>query len=297
MSNSGLVSYTQLSPNYSDGRVDVRAVVVHYVCGACSIETLGDIFAPSSRQASSNYGVGLDGRIGMYCEECNRSWCSSSSWADNRAITIECANYGDGSLSTAGWNSLVALIVDICRRNGIDNFEYTGDTDGQLWAHRWFGNTDCPGEWLYSRFGRLANEVNAVLHGGAAPDVHPANNTNGGKLVVDGIGGYNTVLDLQSALGAPYLDGVISRQYQPNYVHFRGITSVEFGGGLGSQTVEKLQERIGAGVDGVWGRETSTKLQEHLVARGFNIGPCGVDGYAGSDTIRGLQECLNAHKL
>lgn len=297
MSNSGMVCYTQWSPNYSSGRVDIRAVVVHYVAGPCSIETLGDIFAPRSRQASSNYGVGLDGRVGQYVDESDRSWCSSSSWADNRAITIECANYDDGSLSAAGWNALVNLIVDICRRNGIGDFVYTGDTDGQLWAHRWFGNTDCPGEWLYSRFGQLAAEVNAILHGGAAPGYEPANNTNGGKLTLDGIGGYNTILDVQSAVDAPYKDGIISRQYEPNSKYFRGITAVEFGGGLGSQTVEGLQRLVGAGVDGVWGYETSTKLQQFLEGKGYSLGPCGVDGYFGHDSVVALQQALNDGRL
>lgn len=299
MSNSSLVSYTRLSPNYSPGRVDVRAVVVHYVAGPASVETLGSIFAPTSRQASSNYGVGLDGRVGMYCEEKNRSWCSSSSWADNRAITIECSNYSDGSLSTAGWNALVNLIVDICRRNGIERFRYTGTTDGQLWAHRWFGNTDCPGEWLYSRFGKLASEVDGILTGGRpAPDYKPANNTNGGRLVVDGVGGYNTILDLQSAVGAPYKDGVLSRQFKGNRVYMRGITAVEFESpATGSQTVEKLQARIGAGVDGIWGKETSERLQRYLEGKGYSVGPCGCDGYAGTDTIKALQNCLNDKKL
>ena len=77
MSNSSLVSYTKISPNRTSPRNhEVDRITPHCVVGQCSVETVGNIFAPTSRQASSNYGIGADGRIGMYCEEKDRSWCS-----------------------------------------------------------------------------------------------------------------------------------------------------------------------------------------------------------------------------
>ena len=91
--NSPLVSYTKLSPNHSGQRThSIDRITPHCVVGQCSVETLGNIFLPTSRQASSNYGIGMDGRVGMYVEEKNRSWCSSSAANDQRAITIECAS-------------------------------------------------------------------------------------------------------------------------------------------------------------------------------------------------------------
>ena len=79
MSNSPLVSYTKISPNKSSPRNHkIDTVTIHCVVGQCSVETLGNVFAPTSRQASSNYGIGYDGRIGMYVEEKDRSWCSSN---------------------------------------------------------------------------------------------------------------------------------------------------------------------------------------------------------------------------
>lgn len=91
--NSSLVNHTRLSPNHYNGRNHtIDTITIHCVVGQCSVETLGNIFAPSSRQASSNYGVGYDGRIGMYVEEKNASWCSSNYANDNRAITIEVAS-------------------------------------------------------------------------------------------------------------------------------------------------------------------------------------------------------------
>lgn len=280
MSNSSLVTYTKLSPNYSSGRVDVRAIVVHYVCGACSVYTLGEIFAPKSRQASSNYGVDLDGRVGMYCEEKNRSWCSSSSWADNRAITIEVSNYGDGSVSAAGWKKLVELMVDICKRNGIQDFRYTGTIDGQLWAHRWFGNTDCPGAWLYARFPQLAEEVNSKLHGGDVPS----------GLTVDGWWGINTTRKLQETLGT-IVDGEIWHQWPGNKQPactsgWRYDTTCK-----GSPVIKALQRKIGCVDDGILGPGTIRQLQSYLgtPVDGRLDGP--------STCVKELQRRLNAGTL
>ena len=90
MSNSPLVSYTKLSPNHSGRRNHViDTISIHCMAGNGSVETCGALFADPARKASSNYGIGLDGRVGMYVEEKNRSWCSSSNANDQRAVTIE----------------------------------------------------------------------------------------------------------------------------------------------------------------------------------------------------------------
>lgn len=173
MSNSSLVDYVKISPNRTSPRNHViDTITIHCVVGQCSVETLGNIFAPSSRQASSNYGVGTDGKIGMYCEEKDRSWCSSSSSNDNRAITIEVASdtkhpYAVNDKAMAG---LIKLLVDICKRNGIKELKWRanksliGQPDKQnMTVHRWFANKSCPGDYLYERHGWIADQVNAQL--------------------------------------------------------------------------------------------------------------------------------------
>ena len=177
MSNSPLVSYTKLSPNHSGKRNHViDTISIHCMAGNLTVETCGNLFANPSRKASSNYGIGSDGRIALYVEECNRSWCTSSSSNDNRAITIEVANNGGKDqgwpVSNAAYNSLIALLVDICQRNGIKKLLWKGDKSliGQvdkqnMTVHRWFAKKDCPGDWLYSRHGQIAAEVNAKLSG------------------------------------------------------------------------------------------------------------------------------------
>ena len=174
MSNSKLISYTKISPNRTSPRNHkIDTVTIHCVVGQCSVETLGNIFAPTSRQASCNYGIGADGRIGMYCEEKDRSWCSSNSANDNRAITIEVASDTKHpyAVNAKAYAALIDLLVDICKRNGIPRLVWsTSKADRvnhkngcNMTVHRDYANKSCPGEYLYSRHAQIASEVNKRL--------------------------------------------------------------------------------------------------------------------------------------
>lgn len=166
MSNSLLVNYTKLSPNYSARQNEIKKITIHHMAGNLSVEACGNVFASSSRQASSNYGIGSDGRVGMYVEEKNRSWCSSNANNDHQAVTIEVANDqigGDWHVSDTALAKLIELCVDICKRNGIERLNYTGDTTGNLTRHNMFVATTCPGPYLQSKFEYIAEEVNKRL--------------------------------------------------------------------------------------------------------------------------------------
>lgn len=173
MSNSPLVSYTKISPNRTSPRNrKIDTITIHCVVGQTSVETLGNVFAPASRKASSNYGVGYDGRIGMYVEEKDRSWCSSSASNDHRAITIEVASDTTHpyAVTDKAYAALIELLVDICKRNGIKELKWKGDKSliGQvdkqnMTVHRWFANKSCPGDYLYERHGEIARLVNEKL--------------------------------------------------------------------------------------------------------------------------------------
>jgi hypothetical protein len=180
MSNSSLVAYTRLSPNKTSPRnKTIDTITIHCVAGNLSIETIGSVFAPESRQASSNYGVGTDGRIGMYVEEKDRSWCTSSGANDHRAITIEVSNNGGAntgwSVSDKALASLIKLVADICTRNSIKKLIWKADKSliGQvdkqnLTVHRWFANKACPGDYLYEKHSYIVTEVNKILSGGSS---------------------------------------------------------------------------------------------------------------------------------
>ena len=180
--NSSLVAYTLLSPNHSGQRtMKIDRITPHCVVGQCTAEGLGGWFYKSSTQASSNYGIDKDGRVGMYVEEKNRSWCTSSNANDQRAITIECASDTTEpyTMYEVVYDRLIDICVDICKRNGKKKLLWFGDKEKSLnyepkddemliTVHRWFANKSCPGNWLYARLGDLATKVTAQLGGGSA---------------------------------------------------------------------------------------------------------------------------------
>ncbi len=174
MSNSKLVNYTRLSPNCNKPRNHkIDKITIHHMAGKLTVEQCGAVFAPTSRQASSNYGIDSDGRVGMYVEECNRSWCSSNAENDHRAVTIEVADDqigGDWHVSDKALAKLIDLCVDICQRNGIKKLNFTGDKSGNLTMHKWFAATNCPGPYLESKFPYIAQQVNTRLSGGDTSD-------------------------------------------------------------------------------------------------------------------------------
>ena len=173
MSNSPLVKYTKISPNKTVNRNHkIDTITIHCVVGQLSVERLGEIFSQKSKKASCNYGIGKDGRIGMYVEEKDRSWCSSNAANDHRAITIECASdlKSPYKINDKVYKSLIELCVDVCKRNNIKELKWKADkrligkvNQQNMTVHRWFANKDCPGEYIYSRLGQIADEVNARL--------------------------------------------------------------------------------------------------------------------------------------
>lgn len=174
MSNSSLVSYTKISPHRTSPRNHIiDTVSIHCVVGQCTVQSLGNGFANPNRKASSNYGIGYDGKIGMYCEEKDRSWCTSSASNDHRAITIEVASDTKHPyrVTDAAYKALIELLVDICKRNpDIGTLKWQGDKRliGQIakqnmTVHRWFAAKACPGDYLYNLHPQIAKEVNARL--------------------------------------------------------------------------------------------------------------------------------------
>lgn len=167
MSMSNLVDYVKISPNSTNPRNHkIDTIIIHHMAGKLSVESCGEVFASSSRQASSNYGIDSNGRVGVYVAEENRSWCTSNREVDHRGITIEVANSttgGEWPVSDKAYAKLIDLCVDICQRNGIPSLNFTGDKTGNLQMHSWYANTLCPGPYLEARFPDIAAKVNARL--------------------------------------------------------------------------------------------------------------------------------------
>lgn len=173
MSNSKLVDVKMLSPNCNKPRNHaIDTITIHCVVGQLTAKQIGNLFLNPEYNASSNYGVGVDCKIGLYVDEANRSWCSSSASNDNRAITIEVASdtkhpyhVNDDVLE-----KLIDLLVDICKRNKIPKLLWKGDKSligniekQNMTVHRWFKNKDCPGAYLYNLHSQIAKRVNSRL--------------------------------------------------------------------------------------------------------------------------------------
>ena len=262
--NSPLIDGVLLTNNCSKPRNHaIDTITPHYMAWYTDAKTCCESFVPSGRQASANYCIGKDGEIWLNVEERNRAWTSYSSSNDNRAITIECANYMDapryGQLPDATWDSLVDLCVDICQRYGKKRLIYNGKvdysnvgSDGMLLTkHKWFQSTDCPGPWLDYKFGDLAADVTKIL-GGLTPTPTP-------PFVFGGL--YKCNVAVLNVRDEPNLNGNIVAQYN------RGQTVL-------------LDDWYNSSDGYVWGRYTgSTSGKKRYVAVGRDTGKAEPDDY------------------
>lgn len=185
MSNSSLATYTRITKNKTSPRNHaIDTITIHCIVGQWTAKQGCDYFATTNRQCSANYVVGKDGSIGLSVDEKDRSWCSSNGTNDNRAITIEVASDTTHpyAVTAKAYAALLDLVTDICKRNGIKKLVWSTNKNDRvnhrngcnMTVHRDFANKACPGEYLYSRHGEIAAEVNRRLQGAS----------NGGGVVV-----------------------------------------------------------------------------------------------------------------
>lgn len=177
MSNSPLVTYTNISKNKTSPRNHaIDTITIHCIVGQWTAKQGCDFFATTDRECSANYIVGKDGSIGLSVDEADRSWCTSSRENDNRAITIEVASDTEHpyAVTDAAYATLIKLIADICKRNGIKKLIWStskadrvNHSNGcNMTVHRDYANKACPGQFLYDRHGAIAAAVNELLGSG-----------------------------------------------------------------------------------------------------------------------------------
>lgn len=213
--NSPLVSYIDLSPKYNTRRAGdkINRLTIHHMAGSYGVEVCGGLF--HKKDGSSNYGID-PAKIAMFVEEKNRAWTSSNPSNDYRAITIEVANtptgvqFGTWEIADESYGLLIALSVDICKRNGMSKvIEISDDMaqiESQIYAegfrgsayakervkrqtayannyvvpegtclmtqHYYFDTTACPGPYIQKKWKQICSDINAVLNG--QPYVPPA---------------------------------------------------------------------------------------------------------------------------
>ena len=160
--NSSLATYTKLTKNKTtQSSKAVKKIIIHHMAAKWTAKQCCDYFANTDKQVSSNYTIGYDGSIGLSVAEKDRAWTTGSNTVDKDAITIECSNDDTKkyTVSDKTLKALISLIVDICKRNGITKL--TKGTN--LFGHRDFAATACPGDYLYGKLEYIASEVNKQL--------------------------------------------------------------------------------------------------------------------------------------
>lgn len=255
MSNSPLVDVTILSPNYSTRADKIRKITLHHMAGKMTAAGCGEWFKTGTKAASSNYGIGYDGKIGLYVPEKYRAWTSSSRANDNQAVTIELSNSsvgGNWPVSDKVISRCIDLVEDICRRNGIAKLNYTGKTDGNLTRHDMFANTNCPGSYLGSKLSYIAAEVNNRLTGetGSSGEVEVKVDTTS----------VNGVLDFQRWLNSSYYYNIAEDDLYGAETRHAAIKAF--------QTYLNKKFSTGLDVDGYWGPKTSAAAGNLLVKNG-----------------------------
>lgn len=290
MTHSSVVSHVRISPNKGTrGGQEITKVTIHHMAGDLSVETCGSVFAPPSRQASSNYGVGSDGRVACYVEEEDRAWTSASRWNDQRAVTIEVANSGPGPewpVSDKAWYATVDLVVDVIRRNpkikrkdGRPGLWFDGTKDASLTMHEMFANTNCPGPYLKKWTDDFVYHVNCKLdgvephsEGSPAPAPTPAPDPAPAPSAPSGWSQW--IADLQAECNA------------------QGFSSQAVDGIYGPNTLAGCpMVRNGA-------RGGITKLiQKRLISLGYSCGAYGADGVFGYSTKEAVRAFQMSHGL
>lgn len=148
--------------NSRNGRKISRLIIHHWGGTAGGDTRLTSRTAP----ASANYILYSDGTLISQVPEEYRAWTSGSWEADASAITVEVQNTAAGGqwpVSDKSIAKLIELATDVARRYGWGKVDRTS-----VCGHREFQATACPGPYLYSKLGYIAQQANAKLKGGAS---------------------------------------------------------------------------------------------------------------------------------
>lgn len=289
MSNSSLIeaTYKAHSNNYSEGRSGrkIEKVTIHHMAGVLTAKQCGSIFQNGNRQASSNYGIGKDGEIALFVDEANTSYADAN-WDSNcKSVTIECSNNktgGDWTVSDKVLNSLIKLIADIFKRNGIKK-AIKGET---ITWHSMYSATACPGNYLRSKMDYIAEKVNEKLNN--ATDISDKKEEKKHIIDEDGKWGTDTTKKAQEVFKTT-VDGMVTDQRKEYKAKNPGLVSFEWKSNPTgySELIKAIQKKVGANVDGWIGTETIKKMQKYFgtIQDGCVSNP--------SDVVRAFQKWLN----
>lgn len=229
VSSLATIKVTAHSGNYTKGRnTKISQITIHHMAGVLSAQACGNIFAKAGRNGSAHYGVGKDGEIANYVDEADTAW-SDSNWPSNcRTVSIETSNDktgGDWHVSDTTLNSLVKLVADIAKRNGLGTLV----VGKNLRKHKDFAATACPGAYLESKMDYIATEANKINAGGGSSSGGDAKKSNE-EIATEVIrGDWGNGNDRKSRLEAAGYD----------YAAIQKIVNERLGGGTSSGSASK----------------------------------------------------------
>lgn len=164
MSNSKLVDIKvpASTSNYTKGRdYKISKITIHHMAGKLTAKQCGRVFQAKGRNASAHYGVGSDGKIGLYVDEKNAAWADGNRTSNHKSVTIETANSSSGGkwpVSAKTLKLLIKLVADIAKRNKLGKLV----VGKNLTYHSMYANTACPGPYLKSKMQYIADEANKI---------------------------------------------------------------------------------------------------------------------------------------
>ena len=306
MSNSPLVTYTNLSPHCTKprkGKIDT--ITIHCIVGQWTAKQGCNYFATPQAVSSANYVVGCDGSIGLCVDEANRAWTTGGkdkngnaikvngiSGADNdhRAVTIEVASdrVHPYAVTDQALNALIELVADICKRNNIKKLLWKADKtlvgkpDQQnMTVHRWFANKACPGDYLYERHGMIADAVNKKLGSTStqATQPSPAEPT----LYRVQTGAYSKKANAEACLAK-----VAAKGYQPCLVQVDNMYKVQVGAYAKKANADQMKKQlIAAGFDAIITTKSGTIVKDATAASKTLVIGCKVRVNQGAKTYTG----------
>ena len=207
------------SPDRSAYGGRINKIVIHHAA-TTDFDGIGATFRALGRYASAHYGVGRNNNVDQYVAEKDVAW-HAGNWAANiSSIGIENVNASgapDWAVADSTFNTLVELVRDIAKRNGLLPLR----VGISLFGHKDFSATACPGQ-LYGRLQELADKVNNGSSTGAPVPSQPVGKKSNEQIANEVIaGGWGNGPDRQARLAQAGYD----------YNTIQAIVNQKLGGG------------------------------------------------------------------
>ena len=262
-----------------------KGITVHNTANDASAENEVSYMIRNNNEVSFHAAVDEDSVVIGIPFNRNAWHAADGNGAGNRTtIGIEiCWSLSGGAKFDAAEKNAAHYIATLMKEYGF--------TIKHIYRHKdWYPKKNCPHRTIEKGWDRFLGMIQHEL------DILNGKNEPAKKVIdEDELWGVQTTKYTQKHLGT-YADGMVSNQlfsckmYMPNMLS----TSWEFENipRGGSAMVKKLQELVGATVDGYAGANTISKMQIFLKDRGFYTGE--IDCIAGAKTVTAWQKYINS---